>query len=324
LQGTNTWLLGAGKGRILVDTGEDITAKEYVNLLLDKVFPSTGTEYLTAILLTHGHGDHQGGVIDLLRELRRRKMLPLPKICKRIVPDGDFPPRDFVCEHIEDGQRFVVESSDSPQAEDGACNTERRSTRSASKSKRPVITATIEAIYTPGHTDDHVAFFVHEDAALLSGDCVLGCGTTVFDHLPTYMQSLQKLKNLTLPPALRSSYCNACVDNKAESPDASNSNLLIKAIYPGHGPVISEDVTGKVDSYIEHRAMRERQILAQLSALKPNGEWISTWELMNKVYPSLAAYVKVSAQWNVLHHLDKLNGEGIVETKFPDLWRLKK
>lgn len=60
LQGTNTWLIGSGDERILIDTGEDITAKAYTKLLLDVVFPSLGCKRLSKIILTHGHGDHQG------------------------------------------------------------------------------------------------------------------------------------------------------------------------------------------------------------------------------------------------------------------------
>jgi hypothetical protein len=55
LQGTNTWLLGTGDSRILVDTGEDITQTEYVTMLFEKAFPASGTKTLSTILLTHGH-----------------------------------------------------------------------------------------------------------------------------------------------------------------------------------------------------------------------------------------------------------------------------
>ncbi len=57
LQGSNTWLIGCGENKILVDTGEDITARAYVDLLVHTAMPLTGTKRLSVILLTHGHGN---------------------------------------------------------------------------------------------------------------------------------------------------------------------------------------------------------------------------------------------------------------------------
>lgn len=107
--------------------GENITSNVYVSHLFDVVFPATKTSSLKSILLTHGHGDHIGGVIDILKECDARKW-PLPSVHKKIVSGGNFPAVGFSATHLADGETFHVDG------------------------------ATIRTIYTPGHTDDHVCF----------------------------------------------------------------------------------------------------------------------------------------------------------------------
>lgn len=303
LQGTNTWLItgtqrAESSEHILIDTGEDITAKDYVKLLFNSVFPVTGTKRLEKILLTHGHGDHQGGVSAILKELSRRQMLPLPTIYKRKFAAGkeSFPARGFEVMDIEDGQTFTIGSD-----------------------------TTITAIHTPGHTDDHVSFILEEDNALISGDCILGCGTTVFDDLYSYMQSLQRLRQIIVDRTIqRSNYEN----NRAHpASDAAASCAVseVHTIYPGHGPVIRNSALEKIDEYISHRTLREKQIIRALKQQlrqQRQGQWLSSWELVDTVYGTLPLFVRVSAQWNVLHHLDKLEKEKRVVQQWPDLWQI--
>lgn len=164
LQGTNTYLIGSGLKRILVDTGEAETAEVYVSQLFDVVFPATGTGALSDIIITHGHMDHQGGIERIILECRRRG-LPIPRVHKH-SPQGDsFPLTVHGAADIVEGQVFATEG------------------------------ATLRALLTPGHCGDHVSFVLQEDRAILSGDCVLGCGTTVFEDLQTYMGSLRRLQD---------------------------------------------------------------------------------------------------------------------------------
>ncbi|KAB5566227.1 metallo-beta-lactamase superfamily protein [Coniochaeta sp. 2T2.1] len=95
LQGTNTYLVGTGKSRILIDTGEGkpIWAKNITTVL-----QQSGIE-LAYILLTHWHGDHTGGVPDLISYD--------PALADRVYKHTPDPGQ----QSILDGQVFQVEGA---------------------------------------------------------------------------------------------------------------------------------------------------------------------------------------------------------------------
>jgi glyoxylase-like metal-dependent hydrolase (beta-lactamase superfamily II) len=140
----------------------------------------------------------------------------------------------------------------------------------------------LTAIATPGHTPDHVAFWNGTVRALFTGDAVLGRGTSVIDppegDLVAYLRSLHRMKEL--------------------GP---------RTIYPGHGPIVFDPV-GKLDEYIEHRAMREREILA---ALEDGPRTVD--ELVRTIYSDYPVEVHELAARSVTAHLLKLHAEGRVE-----------
>ena len=71
--------------------------------------------------------------------------------------------------------------------------------------------------YYSGHVDDHVSFKLYEDKAFIAGDCILGCGTAVFDNLRDLMLSLRSIQKLF-----------------TQNDEGKN----LTCIYPGHGPVL--------------------------------------------------------------------------------------
>ena len=63
LQGTNTYVVGSGKSRILIDTADGQQPEYFGNL---KQYLQDENVTLSKIILTHWHGDHTGGVNELV------------------------------------------------------------------------------------------------------------------------------------------------------------------------------------------------------------------------------------------------------------------
>jgi glyoxylase-like metal-dependent hydrolase (beta-lactamase superfamily II) len=143
------------------------------------------------------------------------------------------------------------------------------------------------AVATPGHTPDHLAFIEPTSRSLFTGDAVLGTGTSVIDppegDLTAYLRSLQRMRDL--------------------SP---------RVIYPGHGPVVL-DAVAKLDEYLEHRAMREQQVLAGLRDGRRTPE-----EMVEEIYADQPSELHSLAARSVLAHLLKLETEGRAEKRTKD------
>ena len=122
--------------------------------------------------------------------------------------------------------------------------------------------------------------------------------------------------------------------------------------------MIRENALEKIDEYISHRMKREQEIYNVLKSVfladkfhhqnnrgkiifndgdkinklgtekleakvLCNSEYLSSWEITSKVYGPINFLVKISAQWNVLHHLNKLEQDKKVDRCWPDLWKIK-
>jgi glyoxylase-like metal-dependent hydrolase (beta-lactamase superfamily II) len=140
----------------------------------------------------------------------------------------------------------------------------------------------LRVIATPGHTDDSVCLQLTADAAVLTGDTVLGRGTTVIGSdgdLGDYLRSLDRLAAL--------------------AQDASLSSLL-----PGHGPLLA-DPAGTLDYYRTHRAERLDEIRAALAAGDRTPE-----QIVERVYAAVDQSLWPFAALSVRSQLDYLAGRG--------------
>lgn len=160
LQGTNTYLIGTGKRRILLDVGEKGNG-EYISSLMS-VLQKHGTS-IDKILISHWHHDHIGGLQDVLNSSKDvTSVYKFP----RFDPPDDPLPEVVNMKSLVHRQEVAVEG------------------------------ATVRVHHTPGHTTDHVILELSEEGAVFSGDCILGEGTAVFEDLHTYMASLKDILEL--------------------------------------------------------------------------------------------------------------------------------
>ena len=141
----------------------------------------------------------------------------------------------------------------------------------------------LRVIGTPGHSPDSLSLLLPEDGALLTGDTVLGRGTTVIaggdGSLTDYLRSLDAMKSLS-------------------------DQGLLRVLLPGHGPVLP-DPAAVLEYYIAHRAERLDQVRAALAA----GDRTPA-EIVTRVYTEITPAVRPAAELSVQAQLDYLADRG--------------
>ncbi|MGW5500560.1 MBL fold metallo-hydrolase [Streptomyces sp. WAC05458] len=151
----------------------------------------------------------------------------------------------------------------------------------------------LRVVPTPGHTADSLCFHIPADRAVLTGDTVLGRGTTVVAHpdgrLGDYLDSLRRLRSLTTDDG-------------------------VHTVLPGHGPVL-DDAQGAVEFYLAHRAHR----LAQVETAVEDG-CRTPEEVVAHVYADVDRSLWPAAELSVRAQLDYLGEHGIVQ--LPEQGRL--
>jgi glyoxylase-like metal-dependent hydrolase (beta-lactamase superfamily II) len=133
----------------------------------------------------------------------------------------------------------------------------------------------VQVLATPGHAGDHVCFVLPENGVVLTGDHVLGRGTTVVAHpdgrMRDYLDSLHRLA------------------------DVGATTLL-----PGHGPVV-ENPAEVIAYYLRHRAER----LAQVEAAVRAGDRTAR-QVVERVYADVDRALWPAAEQSVRAQLDLL------------------
>lgn len=146
--------------------------------------------------------------------------------------------------------------------------------------------AAFTVLHAPGHARDHLVFVLDDERALFTGDVVIGTGTVVVappgGDMRTYQRTLHRLRD--------------------DHGDA-------RAIYGGHGPAVL-DVRTKLDEYIAHREVRERQIVEALAA---GANTIPA--LVERVYADVDRRLWPAAARQILAYLLALEAEGRVRAE---------
>jgi glyoxylase-like metal-dependent hydrolase (beta-lactamase superfamily II) len=251
--GTNTYLIG-GDGIAILDPGPADPA--HIEALLKAI----GKAVVGYILVSHSHADHAAGARQLQTELgvpilasgRRAAQLtsePSGEAALDAVTDGGFAPDIGLPDMV------IVSGPD----------------------------YRLQAIPSPGHASDHVAFALLGTDLLFSADHVMGWSTTVVappdGSMRDYMASLDRL--LARPEAL---------------------------YLPAHGAPIRNAHT-YVRALRKHRKMRERAILDRLS----RGDRTIP-DLVGHTYGDIDPRLRGAAALSTLAHLEDLASRGLVMT----------
>lgn len=247
-RGTGVYIIGRGDVAI-IDPGPDDEAH------IEALLAAVEGERVTHILVTHRHMDHSPAAHPLAERTGAKvyaSMLPpKPSDCDELrLEAGDdhlFQPNI----DVHDGDIFSGPGW------------------------------TIEAVFTPGHTTNHMAFALIEENALFPGDHIMGWSTTVIGppdgDMTDYFNSLEKVR------------------------DRGFSTL-----WPTHGPPV-HDATSFVQAFIDHRKEREAQIIARLEA---GQHYIK--EMVSVIYADVDKRLHPAACHSVLAHMIRLTQLGRV------------
>ena len=252
--GTCTYIIGHGEVAIL-DPGPDNAA--HVAALVD----ATKGERVVHIVITHTHRDHA----------------PASRALQQATGAAIVGCRPYEPRHAN-AQASGLDAAHDTDYRPARILTEPDTTEAPG--------FTLEAIATPGHASNHLAFALREENALFSGDHVMGWSTSIVappdGSMSDYMDSLEKLRT-------------------------RSENIY----WPGHGGPVREPQR-YLRALIRHRHQREAAILTRINA----GDRLIP-EMVERIYEGLDPRLKGAAALSVLAHLEDLVARSVVRVDGP-------
>ena len=258
--GTGTYILGHGNVAV-IDPGPAVP--EHV----DAILAATRGETITHVLITHTHNDHS----------------PAWQLLKAHCPAKTYAYGPHGAGKLEQG--IAVEEGGDFQFQPDVRVRHGEVIKGDGWS--------VECVYTPGHTSNHMCYRLEEEKCLFTGDHVMGWSTSIISppdgDMKQYMGSLQLLL------------------------DRDDVRY-----WPTHGPCI-DDTKGLVEAFIEHRHDRERQIIKslqngihQIRAMVP-GMYVDLPEFM---YPAAARSVFAAVAYLVESGRVHCDGELSIDASY--------
>jgi glyoxylase-like metal-dependent hydrolase (beta-lactamase superfamily II) len=254
--GTCTYIVGRGRVAV-IDPGPNEPSH------IDALMSATKGETIGQIVLTHTHRDHTAAVPELKARTGAQTFGEGPHRAARPLHAGEAVPLDAGGDYgfapdVRIGDGGLIEGPD----------------------------YALEAIATPGHTANHLAFALKASKILFSGDHVMAWSTSIVappdGSMRDYLDSLHKLK--ARPETL---------------------------YFPGHGPA-ARDAHDLIERYIAHRGAREAAILRKLE----RGE-SGVPSLVQAIYIGLDPRLQKAAAMTMLAHLEDLVERDVVATDGP-------